>query len=279
METIQKFGGDWTKTKLDMFNDYLNAYLIALSKQQFGTIYIDAFAGSGQIELEYEVLEGSARRALSAPRQFDYYYFIDSDPMNVESLKEMIHTEFTYLERRTCVKKGDANIEVKKIISSINWKTNRCLMFIDPYATQFEWESLSEIAKTEAIDLWYLFPCGAVNRLLTRSGEMEKSWEAKLDKVFGARDWRDAFYVESPQHSLFDDSECELIKDSSIEKMSDYLVEKLGNIFPGVSKKPYIFRNSTNAPLFLFCFAMSNPSSSAQKLALRIANYILNSKA
>ena len=48
--TSQKFGGDWTAKKLNIFTSYLDAYLIALQNQKFKKIYIDAFAGTGEIE-------------------------------------------------------------------------------------------------------------------------------------------------------------------------------------------------------------------------------------
>ena len=47
--TSQKFGGDWTAKKLNIFTSYLDAYLIALQNQKFKKIYIDAFAGTGEI--------------------------------------------------------------------------------------------------------------------------------------------------------------------------------------------------------------------------------------
>ena len=48
-----RFGGDWTKDKLDMVERYLNAYTTALKKKDyFRLMYIDAFAGSGIINLK-----------------------------------------------------------------------------------------------------------------------------------------------------------------------------------------------------------------------------------
>ncbi len=40
MDTIQKFGGNWTVEKLDILTDYLDAYLTALKKQRFKKIYL-----------------------------------------------------------------------------------------------------------------------------------------------------------------------------------------------------------------------------------------------
>ena len=40
MATSQKFGGNWTEEKLNIFTSYLDAYIIALQNQKFKKIYI-----------------------------------------------------------------------------------------------------------------------------------------------------------------------------------------------------------------------------------------------
>ena len=47
---LQLFGGDWTEQKLGALDDYLRAYVKALSKTSFDRVYIDAFAGTGYRE-------------------------------------------------------------------------------------------------------------------------------------------------------------------------------------------------------------------------------------
>ena len=68
MATLQKFGGNWTEEKLNIFTSYLDAYLTALQNQKFKKIYIDAFAGTGEIETTDggQYLAGSAKRALNS---------------------------------------------------------------------------------------------------------------------------------------------------------------------------------------------------------------------
>ena len=71
MATSQKFGGNWTEEKLNIFTSYLDAYLIALQNQKFKKIYIDAFAGTGEIETSDggQFLVGSAKRALASEKE------------------------------------------------------------------------------------------------------------------------------------------------------------------------------------------------------------------
>ena len=60
------------------------------------------------------------------------------------------------------------------------------MLFLDPYGMQVEWRTIEAIAKTEAIDLWLLFPLAiGVNRLLTKSGEIPESWRRRLNLLLG----------------------------------------------------------------------------------------------
>lgn len=284
--TSQKFGGDWTAKKLNFFTTYLDAYLIALQNQKFKKIYIDAFAGTGEIETSdgEAYLAGSAKRALSAERRFDHYYFIESDESKASELEHMIDTEFPHLKRFTTVYRGDANEKLSKIINDIDWRFSRGLLFLDPYATQVDWATLERVAGTKSIDVWYLFPFSALNRMLPKNGKYG-SWENTIDRLLGDNSWRTEFYKKDPQLSLFDlgvidggEEEDRLVKDASPEHIKEFLISRLKTIFSWVSNNPRIFKNSKNSPMFLFCFAISNESVAAQRLALRIADHILKKK-
>lgn len=284
--TSQKFGGDWTAKKLNIFTSYLDAYLIALQNQKFKKIYIDAFAGTGEIETSdgEAYLAGSAKRALSAEKRFDYYYFIESDESKASELEHMIDTEFPHLKRFTTVYRGDANEKLGKIINDIDWRFNRGLLFLDPYATQVDWATLERVAGTKSIDVWYLFPFSALNRMLPKNGKYG-SWENTIDRLLGDNGWRTEFYKKDPQVSLFDlglidggEDEDRVIKDASLEHIKEYIISRLKTTFPCVSNNPRIFKNSKESTMFLFCFAISNESVAAQRLALRIAEHILKNK-
>jgi three-Cys-motif partner protein len=287
MATSQKFGGNWTEEKLNIFTSYLDAYLIALQNQKFKKVYIDAFAGTGEIETSdgERYLVGSAKRALASNMKFDHYYFIEADSQKAEELQEMVNTKFPDLRRIVTIYCGNANEKLAQIIRDVDWRYNRGLLFLDPYATQVNWTTLENVAQTKAIDVWYLFPYSALNRMLPKSGNY-KTWESCIDRLLGDSGWQTEFYKEDPQISLFDpfpnaeapDSGTRKIKDANPEHIKAYIITRLETIFPCVSKYPRIFRNSRNSPMFLFCFAISNESEAAQKLALRIADYILKNK-
>lgn len=287
MTTSQKFGGNWTEEKLNIFTSYLDAYLIALQNQKFKKIYIDAFAGTGEIETSDggQYLIGSAKRALMSDKKFDQYYFIEADPQKAAKLQTMIDTKFPHMARISKVRCGDANDKLAEIIREVDWRFNRALLFLDPYATQVNWSTLENVAQTKSIDVWYLFPFSALERMLPKNGKYQQ-WEDCIDRLLGDSGWREEFYKKDPQLSLFDmfqddedvTVEERLIKDANPEYIKEYIISRLKTIFPCVSKYPRIFRNSRQSPMFLFCFAISNDSASAQGLALRIANHILKSK-
>lgn len=274
----QNFGGPWTEEKLRMFTEYLDAYLTALKKQSFKKVYIDAFAGTGTIKINSEeehVIAGSAKRVLSAKQKFDHYYFIEYDKKKVNELQQMIDTEFPEYTNRVSIRCGDANVCLPEILSELNWKSTRGLLFIDPFATAFRWESLEKVARTDAIDLWYLFPYSALNRMLTRNGIMDASWRSRINGLLGTDDWEREFYKDTPQPSLFT-NEPEQEKDAGLDKISKYLVKRLKTVFPQVSEKTYTFTNNGNNPLFLFCFAVASKNETAQNIAIRIANHIIS---
>ena len=286
MATSQKFGGNWTEEKLNIFTSYLDAYLIALQNQKFKKIYIDAFAGTGEIETSDggQFLVGSAKRALASEKKFDHYYFIEADSQKAGELQDMINSAFPQMRRIVTIYCGDANDKLAEIISNVDWRYNRGLLFLDPYATQVNWATLENVAQTKSIDVWYLFPFFALERMLPKNGKYAK-WENCIDRLLGDSGWRKEFYKKDPQMTLFDlfpepgqsDGE-RMVKDANPDHIKEYILSRLGTIFPCVSKHALIFRNSRNSPMFLFCFAIASESPKAQGLALRMADYILKNK-
>ncbi len=286
MATSQKFGGNWTEKKLNIFTSYLDAYLIALQNQKFKKIYIDAFAGTGEIETSDggQFLVGSAKRALASEKKFDHYYFIEADSQKAGELQNMINSEFPQMRGIVTIYCGDANDKLAEIISNVDWSYNRGLLFLDPYATQVNWATLENVAQTKSIDVWYLFPFSALERMLPKNGKYDK-WEDCIDRLLGDAGWRKEFYKKDPQMTLFDlfpepgqsDGE-RMVMDANPNHIKEYILSRLGTIFPCVSKHARIFSNSRNSPMFLFCFAIASESPKAQGLALRMADYILKNK-
>jgi three-Cys-motif partner protein len=275
MKKTQKFGGDWTVEKLNILSDYLDFYLSALKNQSFGKVYIDAFAGSGKIETRSgtEEITGSIRLALQAKNKFDKYVFIEKDNKCAAELQNFVDTEFTDLKDRISIYNADCNEKLIEICDTTRcvkfWKENRAVLFLDPYATEVKWATLEAIAKTQAIDLWYLFPFSAAQRMLPNEGVVD-SWKNKLNDLFGDTDWETRFYKPNPQINLFGD-DGQMIKEVNTKELSAYICERLNSIFPYVADNPRLLYNAKMSPLFLFCFAVSNPNPKAYGLAKKVA--------
>ena len=138
---------------------------------------------------------------------------------------------------------------------------------------QVEWSTIESIAKTEAIDLWILFPLGvAVNRLLRRNGPPPESQAKALTRIFGTEDWQEAFYPQRTVRTLFGEEEMQ-IKEADFDKIGQYFVDRLKTVFTKVADNPLPLLNSRNNPLYLLCFAAGNPRGA--DTAVKIAQNIL----
>jgi three-Cys-motif partner protein len=169
------------------------------------------------------------------------------------------------------VRREEANSAIKRLCRK-DWSRHRAVLFLDPYGMQVEWTTIEAVAGTKAIDLWLLFPLGAVNRLLTRTGAIPESWRRRLNLLLGTEAWYEEFYSAESRRDLFGQNETTVVK-ARTNVIGRYFNERLAEIFAGVAPKPMLLLNSTRSPLYLLCFAVGNPSG--KDVALRIANALL----
>ena len=118
-----------------------------------------------------------------------------------------------------------------------------------------------------------------MNRLLkSKRHEIASAWQKKLDVFLGTSEWQDAFYKTSDEQTLFGkEAETSKIIDV-IPAITNFYQRRLATIFPKVVSNPRYLFNSRNSPMFLFTFAVSNPSPTAQGIALNVAQHILGKK-
>lgn len=102
---MNKFGGDWTKIKIEILVEYARAFLTIMKDRTFFKLmYFDGFAGSGFIikdnKVDIEVTVGAARRIIEIndPRPFDSYYFVEKDLKNFNFLKRIL--KIIFLKRK-----------------------------------------------------------------------------------------------------------------------------------------------------------------------------------
>ena len=290
-EQLPLFGGEWTRQKLDMLRRYLGAYVKVLKNQHFEQLYIDAFAGTGYVEVAQtehdrgffapelaedepqQFFEGSASMALQIHPPFHRYIFIEQSPSRFEKLLRL-RDRFARLGDRMEFVQGDANTVLQGLCERWNRGGMRGVLFLDPFGMQVDWTTLEGVARTRAIDVWILFPLGiGVNRLLPRHGKIPDGWRARLTRVFGTDDWYDEFYRPARTRPLF--GEAAIIKTGSYNAIADYYQDRLRTVFPAVAANPKVLQNCRGMPLFLLCFAVGNDSPNAIGAALRISEHIL----
>ena len=274
--TSPRFGGPWTKEKLAILRDYLDAYTTALKNQPFTLIYVDGFAGAGSyLESGYysedylEFRRGSPLIALEIDdKGFDRLIFIDKDAVAAEAL---LNLKTEHPGRQIEVLQGDANIKVPEFCHSMA-DSDRAVAFLDPFATQLSWPTVQAIAGTKKIDCWILFPLMAVNRMMPTDKEPPEPLAEELDRIFGGREHWQESYQDSPQLSLFG---CEQRRQRTegMDQIADRYRERLRMVFHSVAPTKRTLTNSKNVPLFELCFAAGNAKGAP--IAIQIADHIL----
>jgi len=286
---MQNFGGSWTEQKLTCLKNYLNAYMLALSKIPFHKIYIDAFSGTGGRfeqgendeslpEEHLKFFEGSAQVALNIKPRFNEYHFIEKDAGKCKQLESLIKREGE--EKNSEIHQEDANAAILKICQNKNWMkkipgkwNSRGVIFLDPFGCQVGWDTVTAIAGTKALDMWYLFPSGmGALRLMAKDRDrLPPQWANRLNIMFGTKKWEDEFFKENPQTNLFGNTE--IRRKGGVPEIEQFFIERLKTIFPHVADSAMPIYNKKNSQMFSLCFAAANPQGG--KIAVRIANDLI----
>jgi three-Cys-motif partner protein len=281
--------GPWAREKLDALGQYLGYYTTVLKNQAWcrGTIFVDAFAGpglspvrtkassSGQTSLfqiggapvdhaVIEYLKGSPRVALEIAHPFSRYVFIDSKQRRIREL-EVLQMEYG-TTRNIEIRRGDANAEITTLLESgLNWRVHRGVVFLDPFGMQVPWTTIQRLAKTRALEVMINFPLGmAIQRLLTKSGEIPNDWQDALDRYFGSSEWRS--YAYEDVLGLFG-TVTRKISDSGVRLLQWYR-DRLREVFGHVSSARLI-KNTRGGHLYYLIWA------GPHERGLKGAEYIL----
>lgn len=274
--------GPWAAAKLDALEAYLKFYGTALSKQPFTRVYIDAFAGVCVTKVrvndaasepspffddlddttaQAEFILGSPVRALSVPNGFHQHYFFDLDETRAETLRDLVKGK-----DGVKVQVGDCNPLIRQLAPSLKKRNLRGVAFLDPYGAHLEWTTLEALADTGTMEVVINFPVAmAINRLITRSGDVPEKWSDQLTACFGTDDWRKVAY--SRETDLFG-NEVTTKNGGVAERLLDLYVGRLKELFAHVAT-PRLIRNTRKAPLYYLLWAGPN------KLGLKGAEYIL----
>lgn len=282
----RRFGSaDSTGRKLDVIEAYLSMYQKALSGTGFRTLYIDGFAGSGEVPLAEQkedlfdedvktVLAGSADRALKVSPPFSRYVFIDKRKECIDALSAKFE-DHPHANRATYLK-GDANEHVRHLCEHQQWRSQRGVVLLDPFGGQVEWQTIEAIAATKALDLWYLFPAGlCVYRQIGKDGTVHHTHEASITRIVGTEDWKTAFLKPSQQGDLFTDG-ARQEKVVTPESAAAFMVARLRSVFQGGVLDEMMPLGKHAYVSFYLLFAWGNPSEKATKLAHTLSQAAVN---
>jgi three-Cys-motif partner protein len=287
-----EFGGHHTELKLSVIASYLNAYTKALRRIFKQLWYIDAFAGTGSRIVKHralpatlfgdppaperiERLRGSAQIAIDTAPPFDALIFIEKKKSFAAALEKL---KAQHPLRDIKVIQGDANKAIQKIIRETSWSTKRAVLFLDPYGMDVDWETLKAIARTRAIDVWYLFSLSGLYRQATvKLSKVDISKRKALDRILGSSDWEKDLYPLRPKmRTLMGDlRDIPRVRTKNVRALEAYMKKRLETIFGAVLEPLRLPREKGPQRYSLFlCISSNNPK--AIEVATRIGNHILS---
>jgi three-Cys-motif partner protein len=292
--TSHRYGGPWTEIKLDAVMYFAECYTTALTPVGFDLWFFDAFAGSGEREFTHErggifvgeplhlvtaTLAGSTRRALAIEPPFHHFIFNEPDRERNRALQRLKREN---PDRDIQILDGDANVVLKRFFGAPQWSASkyqkaRAVVFLDPYALQVEWATLETLAKTQAVDVWYLFPLRDVTRQLARSRSGVGPKAPKLDRVLSPR-WTELYALPPPEElqqiSLFEPTSIDQERNATQQQIEAWFRKQLQTIFAYASEPlPLLTGESRQAFSLFLCVA--NPSSKAVNLAKHFHKYVM----
>lgn len=286
------FAGAHTKIKLNKLEAYLEAFLRVFENKAWAhTIYVDAFAGTGAAPIAVksdptlpldddaaEFIIGSARRALELELSFSQYVFIEKGRKKAQEL-ELLRAAYPDKADRIRVVNADANEALRAICAKTDWKRSRAVVFLDPFGNQVEWETIEAIAKTESIDLWYLFPAGlGVHRQISGRATFDRDKERSLTRLLGTANWKQAFIVEEEQpQDLFGHAGSTAVKAVTPASATKFMIERMRTVFKGGVLDEWLELGPRGHHSYSLLFACANPSSKANALALKLARAVMKS--
>ncbi len=215
---------------------------------------------------------GSALIALQTKPVFDQYHLNERSRSKAKRLKQQAKELGANLE----VSSIDANAFIQKTIGALKSR-DRGIILLDPWGLQIEWASVELIAKTEHLDMWYLFPTQAIVRMLPRGKMAPEDWARKLDSILGDKNWLSEFYKTTSGRDLFSVDRSNVDRDVTFDSVERYVVGRLRSTFRGSCVDVPLRIGRRGNPIFSFCFASGNPSEGAKRLTTTLANAVIRS--
>ncbi|HEV7240171.1 MAG TPA: three-Cys-motif partner protein TcmP [Thermoanaerobaculia bacterium] len=265
-ETTHDEIGFWSEIKLDILRKYSPEYTKIIHQQQwnFHTVYVDAFAGSGQhvSRTTGTMIAGSPARALEVQPPFDEYHFVDLDAAKIRSLEELAAKR-----NDVHIHHGDCNeVLLEKVFPHALYENyRRALCLLDPYSLQLDWRVIARAAEMKSVEIFLNFPIMDINRNVLRDGASPAKI-TQMTRFWGNESWRSAAFTPMP--TLFGDVEETKVTNW---ELANAFRDRLRNVagFTEVSE-PLAMKNSQRATVYYLFFAGQNVTGR------RIVDWIFN---
>lgn len=187
--------GWWTVHKLQILQEYLQAFATTTKHRSVERIYLDLFAGwpkNHSRETDEEIL-GSVHRALRVEPPFTRVALFEVEG-KAALLEQAVRAAYPGRTGLT-VYAGDCNEQVAHALtdlSSVNWAPT--FAFIDQFDSEVHWSTLERISqfrqgKTKA-EMWLLFAAAQYPRGLNVHGvELNAAYGDTLTRMLGTDEW------------------------------------------------------------------------------------------
>jgi three-Cys-motif partner protein len=252
----ERLWGFWTRGKLDLLRDYLDAFTTA-SKQVSERVYIDIFAGrpTNSDRLTGEEISGSALIACqTANPPFTRLRFIELAP-SASRLCDRLRVEFP--NRDIVVYEGDCNQRIGQLLRGLrpfNWAPT--FAFVDPNGPDAEWSTLRALATHKRsglskVELWLLFPDPQFVRLLPTSsdqGPREQDID-RITRMFGTDRWMRIYGARSKG---------KISPSQAKEEYVNLMRWRLESVLDYRWTHPLLVKNEANRPIYTMIFATDN---------------------
>lgn len=257
--------GYWTEIKLQILQEYANAYAQILRNQRFikHVAYIDGFAGAGShiSKDSGEIIAGSPARALSIQPPFSHYHFVEMDSARAKRLYEMsTHKNATVYE-------GDCNnVLLEDIFPRCRYEDfRRALCLLDPYQLNPNWEVVETAGRMRSIEIFlnFMIMDANMNILKKNPNSVALDQALRMTKFWGDDSWRKFAY--RTEQGLFEQMEEKESNEAIIAAYRNRLKEVAG--FKYVPE-PLPMCNTRGAVVYYLFFASQN--STGNKIAEHI---------
>ena len=246
--------GYWTRGKLDVLRDYLNAFTTA-TKKSTERIYLDLFAGEtdNRDRITNEAIRSSAQIALAIDDPpFTKLGFFELEGKAQELESALLATHPT---RNCSVYTGDCNEQIIRALTQLqrlSWAPT--FAFIDPNGLEAKWGILEQLAnfrsKGRKTELFLLFSPQMFSRLLPVKGrQLRPEDEQAISHVFGTTEWR--FIYDMRRDESLNGQEAR-------QEYLNLMRWRLESILGYRWTHPLELKNIQGASLYFMIFATSN---------------------